>query len=163
MQTKKIITILLIAGAVSILLFGIYIKMVFYKNYIKENNLADEVLITSEWIEVGSKDTLKIEKDVHYLSIVLKPKYELDMVNKGIKTPEGGLIKPEIILVDSKGGKKPLTVSGGRRAGNNVYVNFGHEKEIPADLKYSKIMIRSDKPLPVNKLIWSGYNIRDLK
>lgn len=162
MQTKKIITILLIAGVVSVLLSGIFIKLVFYKNYIKETTLADDVVITSEWIEVGDKNSLTIEKDVYYLSILLKPSFEIDLINKGIKTPDGVLLKPEIILVDSKGEKKPLAFSGGRRAGSNVYVNFGHEKEIPTEINYSKIMIRNDKPLPVNKLLWAGYNIKDL-
>lgn len=163
MINKKIMIIIGVILAVSILLLsGLIIKRVFFYNYLTEIVLVSDFVITSEWKEVGTADLLRVEKDNQYIALLLEPPFEDDMPARGIKTPEGTIVNPEIILVDEEGNEYPLSFGGSRYFEGKNFVNYRYGRGLPIGKKYSKVRIRSEIPLPVKQILWSGYNTKDL-
>jgi hypothetical protein len=157
---------ILITGLVGILLIlaGLFIYVnFFFGKYIKETVLEENSVISFDWKEIDTKNLAKIEKDKHYISILLEPPFEADTPEGGIKSPTGEIINPEIKLVDSEGNEYSLIYIGSRRYQNGEYANYGYLPSLPVDKIYKKVLVRSNKPIKVQKIIWSGYDIKDLK
>lgn len=151
-------------ASISIIFFGAFIiNTLFFSKRIKEITLENSFLITEERQEIESQNRLKIEKDNHYISIMVEPPLEAFAVRNGIKTPEGEIANPEIYLIDEEGVEYLLTHSGSRRYEGNEFANYAYESGLPPKNKYTKIFLSSKIPVKAKKIIWSGYNSRDLK
>ena len=163
MKNKRNILILGLVGILSVLA-GLFIYVnFFFGKYIKETVLEENGVISSEWREIDARNLAKIEKDKHYISILLESSFKADTDKGGIKSPDGEIINPEIKLVDSEGNEYSLIYIGSRRYRNGEYVNYGYRPNLPGDKIYEKVLVRSNKPIKVQKIIWSGYDIKDLK
>jgi hypothetical protein len=150
-----IVFIILFAG-------GLTIKMVFFRQYIRNVVLIENVVIAPEWKEVGTPDLLKVEKDNQYISLLLESPFEDDTRAGGIKAPDGTIIKPEIRLVDDEGREYSLHYGGARRFEDGVFVNYRYEANLPPDKHFAKVIIRSAASIPLRQILWSGYNTKDL-
>ncbi|MCY7348323.1 MAG: hypothetical protein LH614_19180 [Pyrinomonadaceae bacterium] len=162
MKNKKFIWLLVIG---SILLLGgsaFIVKRVFFYRYLKEVVLSENVVITSEWKEVGNQDLLKITKEINYISILVRPPLTVDTPKGGIKTPESSIINPETKIVDDEGHEYSLSFGGSRQSESGDFANYRYVKDLPVDKRYSKILIRSDNPIQAKQIIWTGYNAKDL-
>ena len=163
MKTKRTILITALVGILSVLagLF-IYINF-FFGNYLKETVLEENGVISSGWKEIDAKNLAKIEKDEHYISILLESSFKTDTEKDGIKSPDGEIVNPEIKLVDSERNEYLLIYTGSRHYQNGQYANYGYRPGLPVDKIYEKVLVRSDKPIKFQKIIWSGYDIKDRK
>jgi hypothetical protein len=148
-------------AVIIVVLGGLIVNKFFFHHYIQDVVLTNDIVISSEWKEIGTPDLLRVEKDNHYISLLLEPPFEDDTPAGGIKTPEGTIINPEIRLVDSEGNEYPLRFGGARGFKDKNFVNYRYDSSLPAK-KYSKVMIRSTTPLPLKQILWSGYNTKDL-
>jgi hypothetical protein len=166
MKNKRTVFITGLIG-ISLIFIGLFVYInFFFGKYIKETVLESNFLITSDEKEIDIKNLVKIEKDINYISILLEPSYETITFSDGggIRIPTGEVVNPEIKLVDEDG-KEYLLAYGGSRssAPRNEYANYRYEVDLPVDKKYEKVLIRSDIPIKTQKIIWTGYNARDLK
>ena len=159
-NTKMIFLLIVIS---ILFLSGYFVKKTFFHERLKETVLKDNFLISSEWNEVDTKNKVKIEKDNHYVSILLEPPYETFGIKGGIKTPNGEIVNPEIKLVDEQGKEYLLTNMGARRNGEDEYANYGYHTNLPADKVYKTVLIRCDFPIKAKQILWSGYDNKDLK
>lgn len=151
---------------ISLIVIGLFVYInFFFNNEIKETVLENNFFITSDRKEINIKNSVKIEKDINYISILLLPPNKTFMSSGGggIKIPNGEVVNPEIKLVDENEKEYLLAYGGSRRYDNNEYANYRCEVELPADKKYEKLLIRSDIPIKTQEILWSGYNARDLK
>ncbi len=141
----------------------VFVKWWVLGSYIKEVTLQKNIFITSEWKEINTRNLVKIDKDINYISIVLEPPYETFASSEGIKIPSGEVINPEIKLVDEDGKEYSFAYSGARLYGNNEYANYKYYGDFPVDKEYEKLLIRSDSQIKAREIQWSGYNTEDLK
>ena len=146
------------------LIGGFLIKKIFFHRLYKDVVLENNFLISSDLKEIETQNLIKIEKDNHFISIDLEPPFEADTPKKGIKTPSGEIINPEIKLVDENGIEYPLTYSGSRggESGNEI-ANYKYNGNLPIDKTYKKVLIRSNLPIKAKMILWSGYDARDLQ
>lgn len=163
MKNKRTILITALVGILSVLAGLLIYVNFFFGKYIKETVLEENGVISSDWKEIDAKNLAKIEKDKNYVAILLESSFKADAETDGIKTSDGEIIKPEIKLVDSERNEYPLIYTGSRFYQNGQYVNYGYRSELPANKIYEKVLIRSNKPLKFQKIIWSGYDIKDRK
>ena len=118
-------------------------------------------MIDSNWKDVGSRELLPIEKDNYGVALSLQPGYEVDPV-RGIKSPgEGPIVVPEVLLVGQDGREYKLSFGGARRYRDEIFANFKFDGTLPKT-GFSGVRLRSEKPLPLKRVVWSGYNTRDL-
>ncbi|MCY7377573.1 MAG: hypothetical protein LH472_16570 [Pyrinomonadaceae bacterium] len=165
MKNKRTIVITGLIG-ISLIIIGLFVYInFFFGKYIKEIVLESDFLITSDGKEINIKNLVKIEKDINYISILLEPSDETITFNGGggIRIPSGEIVNPEIKLLDEDGKEYLLAYGGSRHYGNNEYANYRYQVDLPVDKKYEKVLIRSDIPIKSQKIIWSGYNAKDLK
>ena len=162
MISKKVMIIGLIVAVIIISLGGLITKRVFFSHYIQDIVLTNNIVITSEWQEIGTPDLLRVEKDNQYISLLLEPPFEDDTPARGIKTPEGTIINPDIRLVDDEGKEYPLRFGGARGSKAKNFVNYRYEPALPADKTYTKVLIRSTYTIPLKQILWSGYDTKDL-
>lgn len=122
--------------------------------------LEDDVVIGSEWHEISVDNLINIDRDRCLIGIFLEPPFEEPYEESGIKTPSGEVIIPEIILVDSQGAQYMFTHSGSR--GIRIS-NYKYNGILPRDKSYTKVYLRSAVTIKAKKILWSSYNIKDLK
>src|SRR6058998_2622178 len=71
--------------------------------------LAEHVEIGFDWIEIDTKGSVVTEKDNSYIGIVLEPPYKIPLGSRGVQTPEGNIVNPEVVLVDESGNEYKFT------------------------------------------------------
>lgn len=164
MNNKNVIVILFLIAIPTALLGGFFIKKFFSQTLYKDIVLEDDLLISSEWKEIDTQNLIKIEKDNHFVSILLEPSFEANTPKGGILIPSGEIVNPEIKLVDEDGNEYLLTYKGSRGKENGKEIaNYGYKGSLPIDKIYKKVLLRSDYPIKAKKILWSGYDAKDLR
>lgn len=156
----------LLLGLACVLFFAVFLFVYFnfyFGKYIKEVVLGENILISSEWKNINSQKLIKADKEINYISILLEPPFEADTPKNGIKDADGKIINPEIKLIDENGKEYLLNYSGSRRYENSNYANYSCDEGLPTGKIYEKVLFRSDFPIKAQKVIWSGYDVKDLK
>lgn len=153
---SSIILVLILLGA------AVLVRRAFYGGYYVDTKISDQVLIDAEPLIIESNGRLRILKDKQFISIVLDNPLELDTSGKGIKLPNGEVINPYISLRDQDGVNYDLDYAGGRRVEGEMIANYSFKESFPYDTEYKSVTLRSDTPILVKRVLWSGYDIRDL-
>lgn len=153
-------------GTAGILFFAVFLFVYlnfYFGKYIEEVVLEENALISSEWKNINSQNLIKADKEINYISILLEPPFETDTPKGGIKNADGKIINPEIKLLDEDGKEYLLNYSGSRHYENGDYANYRYDTTLPTGKIYEKVLVRSDFPINARKIIWSGYDVKDLK
>lgn len=139
----------------------------FFHETLKNVVLARDFQITSEWTEIGTPNELKVRKDYQYISLQIEPPLKAhtigDATKSGIQIPGGAVVNPEIRIIDVEGNEYPLIYGGHHGGGPSEFVNYKHEGNLPINKTYKKVEVRSDYPLNVKAVFWSGYDQSDIK
>lgn len=131
--------------------------------------VSEAIEINSDWKEIFPPNPLKSKYSVHHISLKLNQPVELDgndPNNLTLKYKDGKSGKIEASLYDDKGESYPLQISGkgagillGRKLPPRDPSSPPENKPVfPADRVYVKLRIRSELPLQVEKIEWTGYN-----
>ncbi|MER3478818.1 MAG: hypothetical protein C4287_23105 [Leptolyngbya sp. ERB_1_2] len=142
---------------------GIYaFNRMFYRNYYLDIVLAENVTISSAWLEIESNGRISERKDRQFISLLLEPSFKLDPYAKAIVVPDGRKINPEIILVDADGNEHPLTYAKGRIGEAGEQASYGYRIDFPQKSSFLRVKLRSDIPIETKAILWSGYDPEDL-
>lgn len=130
----------------------------------KRQQVAENVQITSEWLEIRPETALETTKKVQNIELLIEG-YENDIHKNdcgNIQLEDGTYIKPEVEIVDENG--KTYQLRDGQRGGN--LIGFSPNKKIhgthsfPKDVTYKTIRIRSDKPFLCKGVYWTDYDLK---
>ena len=163
-MTKQNLTIL--GGGVVIVLLmvlggGLVTWKLFFSSPYNTVTTSGETEIGPHWREIHPSEPLSVEKEEQYVSLGVVPPYRA-WACKGITLPTGQLVMPEIKLIAADGQEYDLTYHGSRRGGSPFsdieYADFEYTNGLPRSIKIEKILLRSDAPLRVTKIVWLGYN-----
>ena len=132
-------------------------------NGYKEVTIAENFVIEPEWKEITPESPLPVEREYQYVRISVKEPFDA-FAARGIETPVGEVVNPEIMLIGENENRTYQLVWKGadREPLGGEYVNYGVENSLPKHLKVSKVFIRSDVPIPTKKINWSVFNWRDV-
>jgi hypothetical protein len=135
--------------------------------------ISGPIRIDSEWKEIVPSTPLKSIKTIQYVSLRMPESVwrnadwdESDPKRQTLKYGDGQRGKIEAILFDDKGESYELQINGkgggfdlGRKVpARNPDVAPSNKPVFPTDRLYTKLKIRSDIPLNLEKIEWSGYN-----
>ena len=139
------------------------IKRLFFHKYYKTKILVDSFVITPEWKTLDAKNLIVVDKDVHFISLAVEPPFRAFKAKGfGISDPDGDIVNPEIILVSASGNEYYLKCSGARQTSEFDFANYEYEGKLSAGERFEKVVLRSDVAIPVKRIQWSGYDIKDL-
>lgn len=150
---------------VVVLVGGFYAFFIYsVKNMHKRQLVAENVQITSKWLEITPEKALEPTKLGQTVQLLIEG-YEHDIHKNdfsNIQLKDGTYIKPEVEIVDENG--KIYQLTDGERNGN--LIGFYPDKKIhgtssfPKDVNYKTIRIRSDKPFRIEKIYWNDYDLK---
>ena len=164
MTGKHIMSVILILTAVAIIIWGgMVVWRLFFHETLKNVVLASDFQITSEWKEIGTQDELKIEKKYHYISFQIEPPLKAATTKWGIVVPGGEVVTPEVRIIDVEGNEYALAITGRSGGGPNEIIDYEYEGNLPINKIYQKVRLRSDHPMTVKAIFWSGYDQSDMK
>src|SRR6185369_6212076 len=115
-----------------------------------DRTIKGDTTLTQEWMEFTPETPLKPERDVQAVMLYLAKPYEADLEMKGVRIPDGSLVKPEVQLVDTAGKTYSL----------NYYGLFGRQlviftlRDQLMGREYRTVRIRSDKPIHCKQIFW---------
>ena len=123
-----------------------------------DRTIKGDTTLTQEWMEIAPETPLKPERDVQAVMLYLAKPYEADLEMKGVRIPDGSLVKPEVQLVDTAGKTYSL----------NYYGLFGRQlviftlRDQLMGREYRTVRIRSDKPIHCKQIFWRLYYTKDI-
>jgi hypothetical protein len=135
--------------------------------------ISGAVEVGNEWKEIVPPAPLKSVKTIQYVSLRMPESVwknadwdESDPKRQTLKYGDGRTGKIEAILYDDKGASYELQINGkgggfdlGRAVpARNPDAPPSNKPMFPTDRVYTKLKIRSDVPLNLEKIEWSGYN-----
>lgn len=130
--------------------------------YRTDVTLARDFLVTEQWQEIDVKGILPpLSKDRNDLYVAVSAPFETFNIDRGIKTPDGIIVEPEIQVVDSDGIIHLLKQTGAAR-GYYEKATFGSHPELAKETQVVCVRIRANHSIRVSAIIWSSYDIRDL-
>jgi len=153
---------ILIAVAILVTVYGI-VKRLFYRKYYRNVVLADNFLISQDWKPLETTEQIIADKDINLISIGVALPFKAFGIRRGISTPDGEIVNPEIILVDMDGVEYDFArKEGSLRYQGYEFANYKYEGDLPRNKKFIEILLRSSVSIPTTRIQWSGYNIKDL-
>lgn len=149
----------------AIFIFGSYAFFVYsVKAMHKKQTIAENIQITADWQEITPEQPLKPTKQVQRIMLSIEG-YESKIERNdfgNIKLADGKNINPEIQIVDENG--KVYKLKNSSRLGNDVGFSpieeNGENFQLPRDLSYKIVKIRSDKPFRCKKIYWYDYDLK---
>jgi len=124
-----------------------------------DRELSGPVTLNSEWLELTPKEPLKVQRDTQELTLFPDPP---------IKTVDGNQIPPadiEAELIDSKGEVHRSSPGLSETLTGNLQItsrSLGF-KDLPRDITYKTVRIKSSAPYHVKKILWRCYNWSDAR
>jgi hypothetical protein len=124
--------------------------------------VAEERQLNEQWLEIVPPGLLEASAKIHFVALKLpNVKDWADEKKERLRLADGSDVKIEIELTDEKGGSTLLFPNG-----FGEYVEFGKRtvnKEKPEEAyfktgeRFSKIRLRSDKPIRAEEIIWTEF------
>jgi hypothetical protein len=134
-----------------------------------EVKLSGPLTVGDGWVELRAESPLKAEKSLQYVVLYLEPPYRQDFdgvgngpdKGKGILMPDGGVMNPEIVVVDEHGNSFPLVYAGA--FGDDPKYSVPYPAEFPRDRQYTTVRIRSARPFKCRSIYWYCDSSKDWK
>ena len=164
--TERTISSKIMRGAVLLMLMLIPTAVsafMFQRDSFIDRQLSSSVTLNNKWLELTPKEPLKIERDTQELTLFPDPPIKM-IYKKDLVPVDGRLADIEAELIDSKGGihrSRPglsETMTGDLRVTSRSLVF----KDLPADLTYTSVRIRSNTKYRVKRILWRCYNWADV-
>lgn len=144
---------------------------IFLKN--KSQPISNAIEIGQDWQEIIPPEPLKSKTSIQYVSLRMPENVwrnadwdEADTSHQTLKYADGTRGRIEATLFDEKGEAYALQINakgGGFDLGRklpprNLNEPPKHIPDFPPDRVYTKLKIRSDVTLRLDKIEWTGYN-----
>jgi hypothetical protein len=141
---------------------------------IPDQPISDEVEIGSEWVELTPPKPLIPYKSLQEIVLrfdnISKESFSDDPSGKVLNLADGRLTRIDAILFDEKGEPYELRIAGTGGVGGGIAFARKNKIEVknennessfhdfPTDRIYTKLQIRSEIPIQINKIEWVCYN-----
>jgi hypothetical protein len=133
--------------------------------------LSGPLVVGNDWVELHPEQPLKAEKTFQFVILDLEPPLKCDILGegngpdrgKGILMPDGGVINPEIEVIDQDGNAFSLVWRGARGGLSSPAYRLPYPNELPRDREYKAVRIRSPKPIKCKAIYWFCDSSKDWK
>lgn len=125
-----------------------------------DTTLVEETPIGSQWIEIDVHGRSLIVRDNQMLGIVLKEPAVIDIESGGLRIENGRVFNPTIQLVTVDNRVYDMIFRGARGV---KIANYKFSIKPPDGESFTKVRIQSSNAIEAEKIIWTTYNIADMK
>jgi hypothetical protein len=128
-----------------------------------DRELSGPVTLTQEWMEFTPKEPLKAERDTQEIALLFDPPVKINPPIRTSPYPEDVTYEIEAELVDSNDvthrSRPGYSASGNGDSYIRYSVGFN---DLPKNVTYRIVRIRSRSPYPVQRILFRCYNWRDV-
>lgn len=163
----------LICGLGCILVFAILSLLVVYKfadfsvsskGEMDDQILAENIVLNRQGAKIDIANLSFPRKEINYISIVVEPPYSILVgANRGISTPDGETFLPQIEVEDLDGIRCRLKFSGTRGDRIAYFGDISEARCFADPREYRTLHITSSQDFTAKKVLWSGFDLSDLK
>ena len=165
--TKPIISSGMILGVAVLLGATVASACMLFRNPYIDLEVSEKVTLTNEWLELIPNEPLKAARDTQ--EVTLFPDPPIKMVNdptgqRSLIPSDGRDADIEAELIGSNGITYRSTPGVSQTMTGNLRVtsrSLGF-KDLPKDVTYPKVRIKSSASYPVKKILWRCYNWGDV-
>ena len=128
-----------------------------------DRELSGKVTLTNEWLELSPGEPLKVERDNQEVTLFPDPPIKM-VYDNGLVPADGRAADIEAELVDSNGVTHRSSPGVSETMTGDLEVtsrSLGFE-DLPRDVTYKKVRIKSSASYPVKKILWRCYNWSDI-
>lgn len=134
-----------------------------FKPYI-DRELSGSTKLTPEWLELTTKEPLKVDRDTQEVTLFPDPPIKTDFKDGDVIYVDGRKADIEAELVGSNAVTYRSSPGVSEKMTGNLYIierslDF---KDLPRDITYKTVRIKSSVPYPVRKILWRCYNWADV-
>lgn len=123
--------------------------------------LATQVSCNTNWLELNVRDLVEVERDRQLISLQFLDSFEIDLEADGmLRHKSGHIINPDIKLITDDGVEYVILFSGAR--GKHI-ATFRPEQALPKEEAFERLLIKCQNPLSIEKILWTTYDIKDMK
>jgi hypothetical protein len=128
-----------------------------------DRELSGPVTLTSEWLELKPTEPLTVARDTQEVAVFPDPPIKMvdDPTGKRSLVPADGRDATiEAELIGSNGVTYHSRLGYEQSMTGNLYITRHSVdfKDLPKDISYTKVRIKSSAPYPVSKILWRCYN-----
>lgn len=156
----KILLILIGVAAFAILLVLGWIEYWFATKQ-SDIEVASDVDISTDWIELTPKPPLRARKHCQYVLIFVDGcDTTSDDSSTHLFLPDGTSVTVDLEILDNTSKAYKLSPSLFIESGVGYSGNYAARSSFPQDKPFTRIRMRSDKPFRASKIIWENYNLK---
>jgi len=157
---KEVFIAVIIVLIASLSSFYAMTRLMGTKELYHNTTLAEDVTFTSNWQEIDISGLAKIERDSQMVGFKLKEPYWVDFDLGELKSGTGEIVRLEVRLVTQEGKIYPTYFGNAR---GKRLVSYRPETLLEPGEKLEKLQFRCDVPFEAESIIWTTYNIKDMK
>jgi hypothetical protein len=160
--------LVLIIGVVALVPLGILSAIVganiiggVYRSTINpylDSELAQNLTLTNEWVEIAPAKPLRAERQIQYLILTFAESGAPDVPKSGIRLPNGSVVTPEVQLIDQNGRTYNLHAVAFGSSG----LSFASQTDLPKDRTFQTVRLRSNETIHVTSVHWRCWNQWDV-
>lgn len=158
--------LVLIPPAIIGLALAVFISIKVYRvfNPNLDREISGAVTITAEWLEIRPEDPLRPEREIHQVVLDVEKPVTAQTNSWGLVLPDGSVVTPEVQLIDESSNVYSLTEpSFNTNSSTGLTLRGFSLRNLPKDRLYTKVRVRSSKPIRVSRILWRSYNPWDRK
>ena len=158
--TKRIISSPMILCVVALLVSAaVASACMFLRNPFIDRELSGRETLGREWLELTPKEPLKAVRDTQEVTLFPDPPIKM-VYDNGLVPADGRSADIEAELIGSNGITYRSTpgVSETMTGDLKVTSRSLDFKDLPKDVTYTKVRIKSSASYPVKKILWRCYN-----
>ena len=156
-----ILLILAGLGATAFLVIPITSRLYRWHNPYLDQELAGPTTTASQWLEIVPESPLRVERQRHLIALDLDKSIHTEQGGSLLVLPDGSIVRPQVELVGKDGKTYELNVPSLFLTNTGELLAYFSGDDLPNDKTYIKVRIRSDRPVPCNRIFWRNYNTWD--
>jgi hypothetical protein len=130
-----------------------------------DRELSGKVTLTNEWLVLTPEEPLKVERDTQEVALFPDPPIKMEYdPEKGEKAVDGRDATIEAELIGTNGVTYHSRPGYEKSMTGDLYVtrySVGF-KDLPRDVTFKAVRVKSSAPYPVKKILWRCYNWSDV-
>ncbi len=130
-----------------------------------DRELSGKVTLTDEWLELTPEEPLKVERDTQEVALFPDPPIKMEYdPEKGDRAVDGRDATIEAELIGTNGVTYHSRPGYEKSMTGDLFVtrySVGF-KDLPKDVSFKTVRVRSSAPYPVKRILWRCYKWSDV-
>ena len=123
-----------------------------------DQQLFGVTTVGTQWLEITPKTPLVGKRQRQMIAFDLPPTIQRESDNRGLLLSDGSIVKVEVELMSTDGRIYVLSGLSYFWGFDGTLLAYYSLFDLPKNIPFTKVRIRSSQELPCNRIFWRDYN-----